>query len=131
MGRFCTGDLEYKFWVGVQPSEDLFEYGIEKKLGLEPNFIEAHILFSRLTRIKVKVNQLKKRFRERFRISYRDFREGNHQMAAMGDKAFQFRRMQTTKWNSMAKLASLIDLGEHILSALEDKQDDLWIAADP
>ena len=130
MGRWCCGDLDYKFWFGIQPSQDLFEYGIEQELESEPDFIEVLIPFSRLARIREKVDCLKKRFRRRFKTSYLDFRKCNFYLAAVGNKDVQSRSMESKKWESMRRQASLIDLGDQVLAALTLKQDDLLIAAD-
>ena len=27
MGRYVSGDIEYKFWFGIQPSEDIQDFG--------------------------------------------------------------------------------------------------------
>ena len=37
MGRYFQGDIEGKFWVGVQPSDDADFFGVE---GLHPQILE-------------------------------------------------------------------------------------------
>ena len=37
MGRFYQGDIEGKFWVGVQPSDDADFFGVE---GVHPQILE-------------------------------------------------------------------------------------------
>ena len=36
MGRYVTGDIEHKFWFGIQPSEDIQDFG-----GFQPQDIWA------------------------------------------------------------------------------------------
>ena len=36
MGRYVSGDIEYKFWFGIQPSEDIQDFG-----GFQPQDIWA------------------------------------------------------------------------------------------
>ena len=39
MGRYYNGDIEGKFWFGVQDSDDASFFGGEK---VEPNYIEYY-----------------------------------------------------------------------------------------
>jgi hypothetical protein len=39
MGRYYNGDIEGKFWFGVQPSNDADFFGVE---GTEPNYLEYY-----------------------------------------------------------------------------------------
>lgn len=39
MGRYYSGDIEGKFWVAVQPSNDADFFGVT---GVEPNYLEYY-----------------------------------------------------------------------------------------
>lgn len=40
MGRYYSGDIEGKFWFGVQSSDDALNFGAEE---CEPNYIEYYV----------------------------------------------------------------------------------------
>jgi hypothetical protein len=49
MGRFYSGDIEGKFWVGVQSSDDADFFGVE---GTQPEYLEYHYEQSDLDMVK-------------------------------------------------------------------------------
>jgi hypothetical protein len=59
MGRYVSGDFEYKFWFACQPSSDILEYGEEEERSSMKNI---YIKIENLKIIKAKVNNYKKEF---------------------------------------------------------------------
>jgi len=61
MGRYYTGDIEGKFWFGVQSSTDASYFGGEE---CEPNFVEYYFDESHLKDIKKGLDNCKKELGE-------------------------------------------------------------------
>ena len=110
MGRYITGDFEYKFWFAVQPTSDILAYGYERQ-----DVILANILYSDLNKIKEKVEGYKKDFKRRFKTDYKTFMK-------KVEKSYQ-----PSKQKERLRLASLIDLGERVIKELKSKKDDLYV----
>lgn len=78
MGRYYNGDIEGKFWFGVQSSDDADFFGVE---GCEPNYLEYYFEKDDLSKINKgikeclkKLGKYKKKIDEFFKIndSYND-----------------------------------------------------------
>lgn len=57
MGRYYSGDIEGKFWFGVQSSTDADFFGSE---GTEPNYLEYYFDNTHLDDIKAGIKECKK-----------------------------------------------------------------------
>ena len=124
MGRYITGDLDFKFWFGIQATEDILEYGVEEELDYIPVVVE----FSKLKEIKEKVKRFKKEFRESFKMSYKMFRKKLDKKGCL--ESSDDKETHTKKWRKMLEKASKISLGEKVLKALKEKGDDLYLQAE-
>jgi len=123
MGRvytFDTGETG-KFWFGSQPTSDLLEFGNDES----ESRVRVCVYFEELKEHKKKVENLKKKFQERFNISYKVFMKVMNKKGYMSSSSDK--QTQTKKWSKMCREASLIELGDKIVKALKNKQDDLYI----
>ena len=123
MGRYCTGDLEYKFWFACQPTGDILEYGVE-----DTSYIQVMVCYDQLKNIQEKVKTLKTKFRKKHKTTYSKFMnkiDKKGYLSSTKDK-----ETTTNHWESMSRDASKIYLGEEIIKALKDKKDDLFIDAE-
>lgn len=57
MGRYYSGDIEGKFWFGVQRSDAADRFGVT---GYEPNYIEYYFTQENLPQIKKELAKIKK-----------------------------------------------------------------------
>jgi len=117
MGRYCEfGNGEsFKFWVGIQPSGDILEYGNENE------GISGDIDYDELDNIKEKVKGFKEYFQERFKITYEEFMEKIEKkgcLCSSNDK-----ETKTEDWKKMLRLASKIKLGVVVIENLEKEKD--------
>lgn len=115
IGRYVTGDFNYKFWFGVQSSSDIEEFGGESITTPQWSWSKKE-----LDDIKKKVSTLKKDFKNKHKMTYKQF------MNKMRKKGCTLssddKETETKKWESMCKDASKIDLGEHIIKALKNEE---------
>ena len=122
MGRFLGGDLDYKFWFGVQPSDDILLYGYQDER------ISGYVNFEDLDKIIEQVKGYKEEFKEKFGITYDEF------MKKIKDKGYlsssSDEETNTEKWKEMSSLASRIDLGDKIIKYLNDTKEDMYFDAE-
>ncbi|OGV70646.1 MAG: hypothetical protein A2283_11520 [Lentisphaerae bacterium RIFOXYA12_FULL_48_11] len=119
MGRYYWGDIEGKFWFGVQPTSDLLEFGHDES----ESRLNVWIPFDDLQDIAEKLRTLKKAFRKHG-ITFQAF------MTRLDKGSTKAKEAKTAKWQTMCREASLIELGEKILIELKKKKDDLYISGD-
>jgi len=114
MGRHINGGFDYKFWFGVQPSDDIKLFG-----GCDAS--EPAWLWSQedIPFIKEKLKTLKIEFKKKFKMTYRVFMNKIKQKGYLSSSADA--ETNTGLWNDMSKLAATIDLGTHIKLALENE----------
>ena len=120
MGRYYWGDIEGKFWFGVQPTADLLEFGHAERDSTRLNVV---VPYKRLTAIAKQVKTWKADFRKHG-ISFTDF------MARLALSEAGVRRPTDTdkaNWKTMCREASLISLGEQIVKRLKSKKEHLSI----
>jgi hypothetical protein len=125
MGRYVSGDFEYKFWFACQPSSDILEYGEEEERSSMKNI---YIKKENLKTIKAKVNNYKKEFKNKFKTTYKAFMnkmEKKGYLSASDDE-----ETQTEKWGLMSREASRINLGEVIISNLIKQKSSLCVEAE-
>ena len=115
MGRYYTGDIEGKFWFGVQPTGDLLEFGSDRS----ESSLNVVVYYEEFKFHKKKLENLKINFKKNFKITYKDF------IRKMNKKGSS--ETNTPEWKKMCREASLIELGDKIIKALKDKKDDLYI----
>jgi len=124
MGRYISGDFDFKFWFACQPSSDILEFGSQRD-----DNIHAVIYFDELENIKTKVADYKLKFKKKyFEFSYEEFMkkmETKGYLSASDDK-----ETNTKVWADMSREASRISLGDTIIKELELKQDDLYVEAE-
>jgi len=56
MGRYITGDLDYKFWFGVQSSDDADFFGVT---GQQPEELEYYFSIEDLPKVKEGIEKCK------------------------------------------------------------------------
>lgn len=125
MGRYVSGDFEYKFWFACQPSSDILEYGEEEERSSMKNI---YIKIENLKIIKAKVNNYKKEFKEKFKMTYKKFMtkmEKKGYLSASDDK-----ETNTEMWGDMSREASRIHLGETIIENLIKQKSSLCVEAE-
>jgi len=119
MGRYYSGDVEGKFWFGVQPTADLLEFGYDRS----DRHLNVVVPYDNLREIAGRLKTLKKAFKKHGRTF-----EAFIKVLNSGGRASQKKRkINPTRWQMMCRDASLIELGEKILTALREKKDDLYI----
>ncbi|MDD5519573.1 MAG: hypothetical protein PHI84_02015 [Kiritimatiellae bacterium] len=119
MGRYYSGDVEGKFWFGVQPTSDLLEFGYDRS---DCN-LNVIVPYDNLREIGRKLKALKKAFLKHG-ATFESFMKV---LNSGGSTARKKREKNPTRWQTMCRDASLIELGEKILTALRQKKDDLFI----
>ena len=116
MGRYVSGDFEYKFWFATQPSIDIELFGGH---GYEThNWVWDK---EDLPTIQSTLKKFEKIFKKRFRISVHVF------FKKMGKKGYTTssndKETNTKKWKEMCRLASIISLGRIILESVKEKDN--------
>lgn len=123
MGRYYWGDIEGKFWFGVQPTSDLLEFGHDES----GSRLNVWVPFDDLQDIEEKLKTLKRAFRKHG-MPFQEF------MAQLGTDGYatggKNKEIPAAKWRTLCREASLISLGEKILAELKKKKDDLYISGD-
>lgn len=124
MGRYLDldGESDFKFWFGSQPSDDILEFGTQN------DGISGTIYFDELERIEKEHNNRIIEFNKKFNITFDEF------MKKIEDKGYLTSsddpETSTDKWKKMSRDASLIDLGNHIITKLKDKKDSISFYAE-
>lgn len=72
MGRYYSGDIEGKFWFGVQSSNAADRFG---QRGYEPNYIEYHYTDHDLDEVEVEIKRIKDELGNKVEILDRFFTE--------------------------------------------------------
>ena len=109
------GEAEHKFWVAVQPSSDILEFGDE-----DPNnTITGTIHFQDLLVIKEEQQERKDAFNKEHGMTYKKFTETDNPHS-----------MWTDEWRRMERDASLICLGDEIVKELTKQQTDIRFEAE-
>lgn len=119
MGRYISGDFDYKFWFAVQPSSDITEFGGYNNTSPSWCWSEEDLPY-----IKEKLNELEKQFEKDFSISVDDFLgkiEKKGYLMSSGDE-----ETKTEKWQLMSKAGAKIALGRKIKAQVE-KQGDVYV----
>lgn len=113
MGRYYSGDIEGKFWFGVQGSNDADFFG---SIGCEPNYIEYYFDEDNLEDIKEGLDTCIKElgeWKEKFEKFFKETNGYNNSIIAEhGHDPKEFNRM--LEW-----YARLI-LGQKILKSVEE-----------
>ena len=109
MGRYITGDFDYKFWFGVQSSGDIMEFGGSD---CHENTIAWQWTKEELPEIVAKVKTLKAEFKEAYKISFAEYM-----------KEIEESGIIPSEDKDKEMLAAKIDLGEHIIKALRDSEN--------
>jgi hypothetical protein len=116
MGRYISGDFEYKFWFACQPSDDIEGFG-------GSGWQEPHWTWERsedLPKVTKELKYLEEEFKKKWGITFDEFQGKVSQkgyLTSTGDE-----ETQTDRWNAMARDASKIDLGRAIKKALEENE---------
>lgn len=122
MGRYVTGDFDYKFWFATQSSTDIEEFG-----GYEDTNIHWGWSSDDLPDITNHIRELKFAFKKAHGLTYKEF------IKILDDKGYisgsNDKETQTDIWATKCKDASLIDLGEHIRNAVK-KLDSVYVTAE-
>jgi len=130
MGRYVTGDFEYKFMFGVQPSSDIEMFGGCK---LDTNNL---VWFGRinwtwnekdLPVIKEALKELNKKMKEKTNHTFSYWTKrlnGKGYTRASNDD-----ETHTDKWDTMLLLYSRIELGKIIYAAIQE-QGDVYVEAE-
>lgn len=124
MGRYMTGDLEYKFWFGVQSSEDIYEFGFEES----EDSVRGYFPISKKKDIEATVSVFKKGFKVKFKMTYEQFND------TMNKKGYSMSssdpETETEVWKEKCRLAAKISLGTCILEGFKKNKDSLFVEAE-
>jgi hypothetical protein len=64
MGRYYSGDIEGKFWFGIQSSDSADRFGVQ---GNEPQYLEYWFQEDDLPKVQEELERIKKQFGEDFK----------------------------------------------------------------
>lgn len=113
MGRYYNGDIEGKFWFGVQSSDDADNFG---GCGSEPSVIEYHFTEDELPAIKEGIKKCVDELGE-YKVKLDKFFENktgyNNEMIAEEFK------VEVKKVEKLLKYYARLELGEKILKCVE------------
>lgn len=74
MGRYYSGDIEGKFWFGLQPSNAASRFG---GLELEPQYIQYFFEEGHLKNVNQEIENIKKQLGDKVEILDKFFEENN------------------------------------------------------
>jgi|TARA_R100000049_G_C1946826_1_gene92318 hypothetical protein len=124
MGRYITGDFEYKFMFAVQPSSDIELFGGKQ---YNTDQLYWHWQQDDLPKIKMELKELNKQMKETTNHTYKYWAKKldkkNYITSTSDDET------QTKKWSDMLEIFARIELGNTILKAVED-QGDVYVQAE-
>ena len=70
MGRYYSGDIEGKFWFGVQPSDAADRFGVE---GSTPNYLEYYFDEENLEELEDELDRIEsKNWFKKYHLYYED-----------------------------------------------------------
>lgn len=75
MGRYYSGDIEGKFWFGVQSSDSADRFGV---IGCEPQYLEYWFQQDDLSSVQKELERINKQFGEDFKKIDAFFAERQH-----------------------------------------------------
>jgi hypothetical protein len=113
MGRYYSGDIEGKFWFGVQSSKDPSFFGGQE---LEPNTIEYYFDTEHLDSIKIGINKCKNHL-----IGYeekiKDYFDGR--MYYNDKEMAKALKVKEDKLRTLLEWYARLELGKKILDCVE------------
>ena len=114
MGRYYTGDIEGKFWFGVQSSDDASFFGGEES---EPNHINYYFDESHLPEIESGIKDCKRALGEHKKKLDKFFKE----MASYNDEMIAKElKISSKKVREFLKWYARLKLGEKILKSVKE-----------
>lgn len=114
MGRYYNGDIEGKFWFGVQSSCDAEFFGVQ---GCEPSFIDYYFDEDNLADVKSGVKKCKLalgKYKKKLDEFFKDKAGYNEAMLV------QEFGISKAKVSDILEWYARLELGEKILSCLEE-----------
>lgn len=114
MGRYYSGDIEGKFWFGVQDSNDADFFGVE---GQEPNYLEYYFDTSNLPDIEKGIAKCKKAL-GKYEKEINDFFKLNE--AYTDEVLAKHLKVKKEKVQSLLEWLARLDLGKKILKCVKE-----------
>lgn len=74
MGRYASGDLEYKFWFALQDSDAADRFGV---IGNEPNYIVYNFQEEDLESVEQEIKNIEETLGDKIKIIENFFKENN------------------------------------------------------
>ena len=116
-GRYKKPSLNYKFWTAIQSSGDIKKYGDE----YDPYHEHFIINNKDLPIIKQQVKKDKEKFKKKHKVSYETFMKNTPEWMTGEHRKKNKKALED---------ASRIDLGEHVITALQKEKQDLRVVAE-
>lgn len=112
MGRYYSGDIEGKFWFGVQSSDDADFFGAN---GCEPNYLEYYFEKEDLPSIKEGIAECKKELGE-WKKKIDDFFD---KVNGYNDDIVKKHGLNVKTFNEKLEWYARLKLGEKILKCVQ------------
>ena len=114
MGRYYSGDIEGKFWFGVQSSDDASFFGAEPT---EPNYLEYYFTEDDLAEVKKGLKECKKEL-GKYKIELDQFfqRETGYTDEMMEEEL----KVNKNKAKELLTWYARLELGEKIAECIEE-----------
>lgn len=118
MGRYYSGDIEGKFWFGVQSSDDAGFFGGSES---EPNYINYWFDKEDLTDIRLGVDKCNKALGE-YKVKFdKFFNKGGKGYEGYNDEMMEKEfKIPNEKIRELLKWYARLDLGEKILNCVKE-----------
>ena len=113
MGRYYTGDIEGKFWFGVQASDDASFFGGEE---IEPNYLEYYFDETRLSAIAEGIAECKKQLGDHLSKLTAFFNQNN---GYSDGELMQYLDVDAEKKQRLLVWYARLELGEKILACVQ------------
>lgn len=114
MGRYYSGDIEGKFWFGVQKSNDADFFGV---CGSEPNYLEYYFSEENLPEVKKGIKKCKKALGEYEEKLNKFFKKNNYYNEKM---LFEEFRIKEDKIKYLIEWYARLVLGEKIAKCIKE-----------
>lgn len=114
MGRYYTGDIEGKFWFGLQPSNDADFFG---SAGYEPNYLNYYYESDEIPLVEEGIKKCKKELGDWKKIIDDFFKSVN----GWNDQIVIEHGLDLKTFNQKLEWYARLELGEKILKCLKEK----------
>lgn len=117
MGRYYNGDIEGKFWFGVQSSNDADFFGVN---GYQPERLEYYFDTSNLQDIKEGITKCKKQLGSYEKKIDSFFKKGGAGHEGYNDEIITKAGLNAKEFNSKLEWYARLHLGKKILKAVKE-----------